>query len=93
MPTKRRCWQFEWFRQAEGLRAELDLRNEKINYKIREHSVGKVPVILVVGAREAAEGTVAMRRLGGKDQEIVALSEAVATLKRESAMPGLPSNF
>ena len=50
--------------KAEGLRAELDLRNEKINYKIREHSVGKVPVILVVGAREAAEGTVAMRRLG-----------------------------
>ena len=79
--------------KAEGLRAELDLRNEKINYKIREHSVGKVPVILVVGAREAAEGTVAVRRLGGKDQEIVALSEAVATLVRESAMPGRPSNF
>ena len=79
--------------KAEGLRAELDLRNEKINYKIREHSVGKVPVILVVGAREAAEGTVAMRRLGGKNQEIVALSEAVATLARESAMPGRPSNF
>ena len=78
--------------KAEGLRAELDLRNEKINYKIREHSVGKVPVILVVG-EEAAEGTVAMRRLGGKDQEIVALSEAVATLARESAMPGRPSNF
>ena len=79
--------------KAEGLRAELDLRNEKINYKIREHSVGKVPVILVVGEREAAEGTVAMRRLGGKDQEIVALSEAVATLVSESAMPGRPSNF
>ena len=79
--------------KAEGLRAELDLRNEKINYKIREHSVGKVPVILVVGEREAAEGTVAMRRLGGKDQEIVALSEAVATLQRESTMPGHPSNF
>ena len=79
--------------KAKGLRAELDLRNEKINYKIREHSVGKVPVILVVGAREAAEGTVAMRRLGGKNQEIVALSEAVATLARESAMPGRPSNF
>ena len=79
--------------KAEGLRAELDLRNEKINYKIREHSVGKVPVILVVGEREAAEGTVAMRRLGGKDQEVVALSEAVATLARESAMPGRPSNF
>ncbi len=75
--------------KAEGLRAELDLRNEKINYKIREHSVGKVPVILVVGEREAAEGTVAMRRLGGKDQEIVALAEAVATLSDEAAMPGV----
>ena len=75
--------------KAEGLRAELDLRNEKINYKIREHSVGKVPVILVVGEREATEGTVAMRRLGGKDQEIVALAEAVATLSAEAAMPGV----
>ena len=63
------------------------MRNEKINYKIREHSVGKVPVILVVGAREATEGTVAMRRLGGKNQEIVALSEAVARLKDEAAGP------
>ena len=72
-----------------GLRVELDLRNEKINYKIREHSVGKVPLILVVGEREAAEGTVAVRRLGGKDQEIVALSEAVAKLSEEAAMPGI----
>ena len=70
-----------------GLHVETDLRNEKINYKVREHSVGKVPVILVVGGREAAEGTVAMRRLGGKDQEIVALSEAVDTLSNEAAMP------
>ena len=74
-----------------GLRVELDLRNEKINYKIREHSVGKVPLILVVGEREAAEGTVAVRRLGGKDQEIVALSEAVAKLSKEAAMPGVAS--
>jgi len=71
-----------------GMRVETDLRNEKINYKVREHSVGKVPVILVVGAREAADGTVAMRRLGGKSQEIVALDQAVATLSAEAAMPG-----
>jgi len=75
--------------RAAGLQVETDVRNEKINYKVREHSVGKVPVILVVGAREAAEGTVAMRRLGGKDQEIVALTEAVATLSEEAAMPGI----
>ena len=70
-----------------GLKAELDIRNEKINYKIREHSVTKVPVILVVGAKEAAEGTVAMRRLGGKDQENLALEEATARLKEEAAGP------
>ena len=75
--------------RAAGLKVETDLRNEKINYKIREHSVGKIPVILVVGGREAGEGTVAMRRLGGKDQEIVALSEAVATLSEEARMPGV----
>ena len=50
--------------QAAGLRAELDLRNEKINYKVREHSLGKVPVILAVGAREVEERTVSVRRLG-----------------------------
>ena len=70
-----------------GLKAELDIRNEKINYKIREHSVTKVPVILVVGAKEAADGTVAMRRLGGKDQENLALEEATARLKEEAAGP------
>ena len=71
-----------------GLRAEADLRNEKINYKVREHSVQKVPVILVVGAREAEENTVAMRRLGGKDQEILALETAIDTLRQEAVMPG-----
>ncbi len=71
-----------------GLHAEADLRNEKINYKIREHSVQKVPVILVVGAREAEENTVAMRRLGGKDQEILALETAIDTLRQEAVMPG-----
>ncbi len=73
--------------RAAGVTAELDVRNEKINYKIREHSHAKVPVILVVGKREAEEQTVAMRRLGGKDQEILALEQAVATLKEEAIDP------
>jgi threonyl-tRNA synthetase len=72
---------------AAGLRAELDVRNEKINYKVREHSLAKVPVILVVGEREEREGTVAMRRLGGKNQEILALKEAVDTLTKETQPP------
>lgn len=72
--------------QDAGLRVEVDLRNEKINYKIREHSLAKVPVILVVGKREAEEGTVAIRRLGEQAQEVVALKQAVATLT-EQAMP------
>ena len=70
-----------------GLRAELDVRNEKINYKIREHSHAKVPVILVIGANEEADGTVAMRRLGGKDQEILALEEATSRLVEAAAGP------
>ena len=72
---------------AAGLRAEADLRNEKINYKIREHSLAKVPAILVVGAREADAGTVALRRLGGKEQEFLALAEATARLIEEAAGP------
>jgi threonyl-tRNA synthetase len=70
-----------------GLRVEADLRNEKITYKIREHSLAKIPALLVVGKREAEQGTVALRRLGGKDQEILALDEAVARLKEEAAVP------
>jgi threonyl-tRNA synthetase len=73
--------------QAAGLYAELDTRNEKINYKVREHSHAKVPVIMVVGAREAENGTVAIRRLGGKDQEVLALQEAVARLIDEARSP------
>jgi len=72
---------------AAGISCELDLRNEKINYKVREHSVTKVPVIAVVGGREAENKTVAIRRLGGKAQEILALEEAVARLKAESTSP------
>jgi threonyl-tRNA synthetase len=73
---------------AAGLRAETDLRNEKINYKVREHSLAKVPILLVVGKKEAADGTVAIRRLGGEKQEVLALGEAVNRLKAEAAVPG-----
>ena len=72
---------------AAGLRAELDLRNEKINYKVREHSLAKVPKMLVVGAKEVENRTVAVRTLGGKDQEVLALGEAVARLTSECAPP------
>jgi threonyl-tRNA synthetase len=73
--------------QAAGLRVGLDLRNEKINYKVREHSEAKVPAILVVGAREAEAGNVALRRLGGKSQEILALPDAVLRLQEEATPP------
>jgi threonyl-tRNA synthetase len=72
---------------AAGLRAEADLRNEKIGYKVREHSVAKLPVILAVGKREAESRSVAMRRLGRKEQEVLALDEAVDRLQKEAAGP------
>ena len=71
--------------KASGIRAEIDLRNEKINYKVREHSLSKTPILLVVGRREAEEGTVAIRRLGVKEQETLTLSEAVKKLTEEAA--------
>lgn len=74
---------------AAGLRVETDLRNEKINYKVREHSLAKVPALLVVGKREAEEGTVAVRRLGSQGQEIVSLDEIVARLVAEAKAPDL----
>ncbi len=73
--------------RAAGLRAETDLRNEKIGFKVREHSVAKLPVILAVGGREAEGRTVAMRRLGNKQQEVLALDEAVDRLQIEAAGP------
>ena len=73
--------------RAAGLRVELDVRNEKIGYKVREHSVAKIPVILAVGRREAEERTVALRRLGSNTQESLALESAVDTLKAEAAPP------
>ncbi|MCP1337185.1 threonine--tRNA ligase [Futiania mangrovi] len=74
---------------AAGLRVETDLRNEKINYKIRELSHAKVPVIVVVGKKEAAERTVSVRRLGSQQQETLALDELVSILKTESTPPDL----
>jgi threonyl-tRNA synthetase len=74
--------------RARGLKVDVDTRNEKINYKVREHSHAKVPVIAVVGKREAEEKTVALRRLGSeKSQEILALDDALNTLQKEAAMP------
>ena len=70
-----------------GLRVDTDLRNEKITYKIREHSLQKVPVIVVVGRREAEEKTVTLRRLGSERQETLLLAEAVAQLAAEAAPP------
>ena len=75
--------------RAAGLRVESDLRNEKINYKIREHSVGKVPAIAVVGRKEAEEGKVAIRRLGSQAQTIVTVEEAIAILTEEATPPDL----
>lgn len=73
--------------KAAGIRAEIDLRNEKINYKVREHSLAKTPIMLVVGRREAEEGTVAVRKLGVKEQETLAVADAISRLKIEAKMP------
>jgi threonyl-tRNA synthetase len=75
--------------RAAGLRVETDLRNEKINYKVREHSLAKVPVLAVVGRKEAELRQVALRRLGGEAQELVGLDEAVARLAQEAVAPDL----
>lgn len=74
---------------AAGLKCALDLRNEKINYKVREHSLAKVPVLMVVGRREAEEGKVSIRRLGSKDQTVVTLQEAISSLTDEAIAPDL----
>jgi threonyl-tRNA synthetase len=73
--------------KAAGLRAEADLRNEKINYKVREHSLAKVPVMLVVGRREAENRTVAMRRMDVQEQPVLGLDEAVGMLAKEGMPP------
>ena len=75
--------------EAAGIRVDSDLRNEKINYKVREHSLAKVPHLLVVGKREAEEGTVAMRTLGEKEQRFLSVDEAIALLRDEATPPDL----
>jgi threonyl-tRNA synthetase len=75
--------------KAAGIRVESDLRNEKINYKVREHSHAKVPHLLVVGKREAEEGTVAVRTLGAEHQKVMSLDEAIAMLRDEATPPDL----
>jgi threonyl-tRNA synthetase len=72
-----------------GMRAEVDLRNEKINYKIREHSLAKVPVIAVVGRKEAGTRQLALRRLGGEGQNILSLEEALRVLKADATPPDI----
>ena len=67
-----------------GLRTEMDLRNEKINYKVREHSLMKTPVLIALGKREVEEGTVSIRRLGQKGQKVVSLAESIRALSEES---------
>ena len=78
--------------RAAGLQTELDLRNEKIGYKVRGHSVRKVPVLLVVGRNEVESRTVAIRRLGGRQQEVLALDNAIDRLKSEAAGPDQDSD-
>ncbi|HBF90361.1 MAG TPA: threonine--tRNA ligase [Hyphomonas atlantica] len=72
-----------------GLRVETDLRNEKINYKVREHSVQKVPIIAVVGGREAEDRTLALRRLGSNGQQMISLDDACVDLAQEALAPDL----
>ncbi|MEP3051966.1 MAG: threonine--tRNA ligase [Erythrobacter sp.] len=75
--------------EAAGLRAGADLRNEKINFKVREHSLAKVPYLLVVGKREAEEGSVALRTLGEKEQQVLSLDDALALITKAATPPDL----
>jgi threonyl-tRNA synthetase len=72
-----------------GLRVASDLRNEKINYKVREHSLAKIPVLLVAGKKEAAERTVSIRRLGSESQKVMGLDEALKMLADEATPPDI----
>jgi len=75
--------------RAAGIRTEADVRNEKINYKVREHSLAKVPNLLVVGRREAEEGTVALRELGKEGQSVLSLDDIIARLAKEALAPDM----
>jgi threonyl-tRNA synthetase len=72
---------------AHGLRARADLRNEKINYKVREYSLAKVPLIIAVGKREAEDNTVSVRRLGSQAQTVMGLKEAIDAFTEEALAP------
>jgi threonyl-tRNA synthetase len=74
--------------RAAGMRVAADTGNEKIGYKVREHSVAKIPLIIAVGRREAEQRTVSLRRLGSSSQEALALDHAIARLKAETSPPG-----
>jgi threonyl-tRNA synthetase len=75
--------------RSAGIRAGIDLRNEKINYKVREHSLAKVPILLIAGRREAEEGKITIRRLGIEKQETMTLDEAIELLRKEALPPDL----
>jgi threonyl-tRNA synthetase len=72
-----------------GLRAEIDLRNEKINYKVREHSLAKIPALLVVGKKEAETHAVSVRRLGSDGQKVTPTADAIAALVEEATPPDI----
>ncbi|MEH6477199.1 MAG: His/Gly/Thr/Pro-type tRNA ligase C-terminal domain-containing protein, partial [Sneathiella sp.] len=74
--------------EKRGLRVSLDVRNEKINYKVREHSLAKVPALLVAGRKEAEEGTISVRRLGEKHTKVMSLEDALDALVAEAKVPG-----
>ena len=73
--------------RAVGVRAESDTRNEKINYKVRDHSLGKVPIILAIGMKEVAERSVSIRRLGDTITETMALNQVLAMLQQDALAP------
>ena len=75
--------------QDNGIRSVIDLRNEKINYKVREHSVNKVPFILVLGDREVQENTITIRRLGSKDQKTINVDECIQLIRNEALPPDI----
>ena len=79
--------------RAANLRVEVDLRNEKINYKVREHSLAKAPVIIAVGNREVEKRTVSIRRLGQKEQTVMPLDEAIAIFSAEAESPARTTSY
>ena len=71
----------------EGIQCEVDLRNQKINYKIREHSVGKIPILMICGSKEVQNKTITLRRLGQEDQQTESLEKVISSLSKESQAP------